>query len=278
MGLRSRHELADVARMDTHPDPATQQQAPAAPVAVYVPDVGPGHAQAPVPATGFALPAEMAAALDVTAPLAAVTAGPEAPVVPSAAVPASIEQGAPPPAHLPSMAMPAVVEHPRVAPQPIATISIPGHAPGVHSLSVLPEPEDHEAAAQAAAAQAVAKERELLGTVPAPRGERSWDAPSCALMLAIVAMTWQLVAHYAREVLPAVVASGAPLDVFDSTAGKLPFAGSTIGALLGFAMGAAALWLLRTHLQAGTRDARLQRATAVAAVVALLLTVPAFLG
>jgi hypothetical protein len=100
-----------------------------------------------------------------------------------------------------------------------------------------------------------------------------WWSPGTALVVAMVALAWQLVATYARERLPARLASGQPIDRFDSIVDRLLLADGVGGQAVGFLLIAAAGTLVYLGFLRGVREPGLQFAIGIVAGLALLLPV-----
>lgn len=97
--------------------------------------------------------------------------------------------------------------------------------------------------------------------------------PGIGLLLAVSAISWQFVAFYAREQLPVLESSGAPLTRFDQIVGSLPLAGSSIGAFIGIGLAAAALVVVLLGARRGLREPGLQGLVGALALVGVALTV-----
>jgi hypothetical protein len=107
------------------------------------------------------------------------------------------------------------------------------------------------------------------GTADVPE----WASPGWALVLAMFALTWQLVSYYAREILPSVKASGTLLSNFDEIVGNAPLLGSSIGGFVGMVLGVGALALMLLGVRSGLREPVLQGAIGLLAGIALAATV-----
>lgn len=102
-----------------------------------------------------------------------------------------------------------------------------------------------------------------------PAGQ--WWSPAVALVLAFVALAWQLVSYYARVQLPVVETSGTQLTQFDRVVGALPLAGGTIGQMLGVLLAAGALGIILYGVRRGLQERQLQLIVGGVAGFALLL-------
>jgi hypothetical protein len=253
------------------------EPAPFAPEAMQHAPTAPPAPPAPPAPTGFAMPADPAAALDVTAPLmmqppGAAPAMPAAPAMAEHAQPQQImpsamsfqELAAAPaqPAHHAehpqSLAMPAQAGQVAHHAMPAGFDEAPAAVGGAASAEDLAE---RAAFAQDTAADAPA------GTVP------EWASPGWALVLAMFALTWQLVSYYARDILPGVKASGTLLSNFDEIVGNAPLVGSSLGGIVGMVLGFGGLILMLLGVRAGLREPVLQGVIGLLSVIALAATV-----
>ncbi|MCW2922302.1 MAG: hypothetical protein JWL76_2176 [Thermoleophilia bacterium] len=104
-----------------------------------------------------------------------------------------------------------------------------------------------------------------------PTGQ--WWAPGIALVLAVAALAWQLVAFYARVQLPEVRASQTPLTNFDNVVSSLPLASSSLGQIVGVLLAAGALGIVLYGSRRGLREPQLQVAIGAIAAISLLAMV-----
>lgn len=279
------HLLADVRPMN---EPAPFAPAPEAPQ--HAPMAPPAPPAPPAPA-GFAQPTDPAAALDVTAPLmmqppVAPHAAPAMPAAPAFAGQQQPEQPAAPrfeqivpsaPSFQQLASAPAEQQHHVEHPQSPA---MPAHADHVvhHAMPAgYDEPPAPVGGVATATPQDLA-ERAALAPVPvdgaAPAASTpEWASPGWALVLAMFALTWQLVSYYAREILPSVKASGTLLSNFDEIVGNAPLVGSSLGGIVGMVLGFGGLILMLLGVRAGLREPVLQGVIGFLSIVALAATV-----
>lgn len=111
-----------------------------------------------------------------------------------------------------------------------------------------------------------------------PTGQ--WWSPAHALVLAVAALTWQLLAYFAAKQLPLLEASGAPLTKLDEIIGNVPLIGTSAGPIIGVVLAAGALGMLLVGTRRGVRAPGLQAAVgAVAALsVVLMAVLPSLAG
>lgn len=194
----------------------------------------PAPAPAVQPAPQFAPPADPAAMLDVTAPLA--------PVAPQPLQPQPVEPAGPGDAYPTSLAMPQVDAEPAVT-------------------ASHPELIERGAVVQDAVVEVVSSTEGAD-----PTGQ--WWAPGNALILACAALAWQLVAFYARTQLPAVEAAGVELTNFDRIIGAMPLVDhAMLGPGIGVLLSSGALAIVLVGSRRGLREPALQ--LGIGAVAAL---------
>ena len=235
-----------------------------------------------IPSLAAAFGAPPAAALDVTTPIpqapmegALVAADAPAWTIPPAALPtqggatveaaielptAPAQSPAPAPAQTPA---PGQAPAPAQSPGATGAASSPLQAPSMASLALPADPAlDAQASETAADAVGASNER------PAAEAESQWGlTPRLGLLVGVLGMTWQLVALYARELLPGKVASGATLDRFDSLVGSVGVLESSAGALIGLVLCVGALVIVALGARVGVRQPVLQGAAVVVALV-----------
>jgi MFS family permease len=100
-----------------------------------------------------------------------------------------------------------------------------------------------------------------------------WHAIEHAIVVAAIALMVELVATYARTVLPKREQAGALLDQFDVIVGSLPLLGSSLGAMLGPLIAVVALTMLAAGWRVSERALVLQTVTAVACAGTFALAV-----
>lgn len=275
--------------------PAWTPEAPAAPMAPPAPPTPP----APQMPAGFAMPTDAASMLDMTAPLVLHPVAPAQPAAfaqPAApAMPVAPEQAAPA-AHpvvqvipsAPSFAagahqaatpqyQPAHVDHPTSLAMPVQVIgeTTPGPLPdGFAGASAVAE----LGGVATASPQDIADLR--AATMPATEPDAAnveaggtWWSPGFALVAAMFALSWQLVAYYAREVLPTRIEAGVTLDNFDVIISRIPLLDGTAGMAAGMLLAAVSIVLLLAGVRKGVREPVLQGAVGVLGLVALVATV-----
>jgi len=123
-------------------------------------------------------------------------------------------------------------------------------------------------APDAHAADAVAEPTEASVDI-----SKEWWSPTNALVLGMLGLMLQLVSFYGAKLLPGRVASGAPLDRFDTIVSGVPLLDSVVGTLLATLIAAGALYILREGLKRGVRQRGLQGAAAGVAGFAVLCAV-----
>jgi hypothetical protein len=129
-------------------------------------------------------------------------------------------------------------------------------------------PEDLADRAAAMPVDAAAAAARPAGDVPA------WAQPGLALGLAVLAVTWQLVSFYAREILPTAKASAEfTLSNFDEIVGNAPLLGTSLGGMVGMLLGFGSLILLLLGVRGGIREPMLQAAIGLLGGIALAATV-----
>lgn len=187
---------------------------------------------------------------------------------PPTGLPVAID-GPAPAAAIPANMLPSNVgltfADPQVTYDAVAVATAQGDHPTAHSMpdyaQVHEGPAVHGSPALDAEPDAVAAPVDPTGV---------WWSPGYALVAAMLAIAWQLVATYARERLPAVMASGQPIDRFDTLADRIPLAGGVGGQVLGLLLVVAAIGLLYAGWRQGVRERGLQVAIGVVAVMALV--------
>ncbi|MCW2927501.1 MAG: hypothetical protein JWM86_1469 [Thermoleophilia bacterium] len=193
---------------------------------------------APMPA-GMPFPGSMEAALDVGAPLM----------------------------HAPSPAMPTQAMPTQAMPQYDAMPSyeaMPSGAMPNFEATVTAEPTVTFEPAVATEPGDAASGDAASGAAPA-----AWWSPGTALVVAMLALAWQLVSFYAREQFPKRESAGLPLDRFDTLFGSMPLVGTPVGAFVGMAFAVAAGIVLYIGHGRGVKEPVLQGAVATIAVLAL---------
>lgn len=272
--------LADTRPMNEHA--LSYAAAAEAPTAVPTPAAPPALPALPAP-LGFAMPSSAAAALDVSAPLTPLQ--PAAPMQPAAPAQPQHEQVMPAPINFVALAAaPAAAPTEPDVPAAVVTqsdhptsLAMPVQAADAAPVQAMPEGLEPAAAAHATGVQAVSPEdlddlHRTADAVPAPAAQ-GLASPGIALVVAMFALTFQLVAYYAREVLPGVKAAGAPLVKFDEIVGAIPLIEGPAGAMLGMLLGVTALVLLLVGVRAGVRDPGLQVPIGLIAALATAATV-----
>lgn len=258
---------------DAPPAPMATPPAPAAPPLQAMPQ--------------FAMPTSPEAALDVTAPLMPVmpqqpsAPGFDAPPMDAAPTGFAAPQAGLAAPHAPSApALAPHVDHPTSLAMPTAD-----HAQH-HAMPTFAEAgsfSPQQVGGVAAAHPADHADRAALAGAPSdaldavadidPTGQ--WWAPGIALVLAVAALAWQLVAFYARVQLPAVRASQTPLTNFDNVVGSVPLASSSLGQVVGILLAAGALVIVLYGSRRGLREPQLQ--VAIGAIAALSMLAMVFL-
>jgi hypothetical protein len=134
------------------------------------------------------------------------------------------------------------------------------------------------AAAWSGANEPTARDDVAAAALPATRASAAatptvqlWWSPGTALVLAMAAVTWQVVSYYARVQLPLVEASGGQLTYFDLGVRSLPLAGSAFGVVPGLMMAVAAVGILVYGGRRGLRDPALQLIVGMLAAGAIVL-------
>jgi hypothetical protein len=239
------------------PDPtgAAPVAAPMAPPAPPAPLAAAPDAPAIQAMPQFAPPASPEAMLDVTAPLmpASMPQQPSAPdfaAHPHVEHPTSLAMPTAEPTHAPAGAMPTFAEVGSFSPQQIGGVTTAHPA---------------DLADRAALAPDVAPAHD---SGVDPTGQ--WWAPGIALVLAVAAVAWQIIAFYARVQLPVVRTSGNPLTNFDNIVGSLPLADSALGQGVGVLLAAGALGIVLYGSRRGLREPQLQITIGAIAAVSLL--------
>lgn len=255
-----------------------------APTAAPAPPAPPAPPALPAP-LGFAMPSGAAAALDVTAPL--VPLQPAAPQQHAASVQPQHEQVMPAPINFVALAAaPAAAPAEPDAPAAVVaqsdhptSLAMPVQAADAAPVQAMPEGLEPAAAAhatiggvEAVSPHDLADLHRAADAVPAPAAQ-GLASPGIALVVAMFALTFQLVAYYAREVLPGVKAAGAPLVKFDEIVGAIPLIEGPAGTMLGMLLGVTGLVLLLVGVRAGVRDPGLQVAIGLIAALATAATV-----
>lgn len=246
------------------PSGAPAPQQPLAPAPAFAPAL----AAPPAPAVVPMPPSSPAQALDMGVPLQHSFAAPAAPVEPAPAAPPVAPAAAPESAFAHPAAPAAPPEpafvHPAAPPAELPADAWPA-SPAVPTAAAMPAP---VTASPAGFEPAAIPEAEPAAPADA---STAWWAIGNALLLAVAALAWQLISFYAREQLPAVESSGAPLTRFDQIVGSLPLAGSSVGMVPGVVLALGALGLVAYGSRQGYRDPLLQGVVAGLALLSLAL-------
>lgn len=99
------------------------------------------------------------------------------------------------------------------------------------------------------------------------------EAPGTMIVMAMVALSWQLIAFYGRRQLPVKIADGKPLDRFDTIVDSLPFVTTVPGQGIAVLLAGASAILALLAIRKGHTELTLYGAICGIGTVAVLLTV-----